>query len=76
MTAATSGVELVIFDCDGVLVDTEVLSIAVDELVLADLGWPVRRDEIIARFVGRSHEHFVKVVEEHIGRSLPKNWEE
>lgn len=34
------------------------------------------RDEIIARFVGRSHEHFVKVVEEHIGRSLPKNWEE
>lgn len=45
---------LIIFDCDGVLVDSEVLAIAVDELVLADLGWTMERDEIIARFVGRS----------------------
>ncbi len=65
---------LVIFDCDGVLVDSEVLAIAVDELVLADLGWPIGRDEIITRFVGRSDEYFAKVVEQHLGRSLPSNW--
>jgi len=65
---------LIIFDCDGVLVDSEVLAIAVDELVLADLGWSMGRDEIIARFVGRSEEHFVTVVEDHLGRSLPTDW--
>lgn len=32
---------LIIFDCDGVLVDSEVISIAVDEIVLADLGWRI-----------------------------------
>jgi len=49
---------LIIFDCDGVLVDSEALAIAVDELVLADLGWSMGRDEIIARFMGRSEEYF------------------
>lgn len=67
---------LIIFDCDGVLVDSEVISIAVDEIVLADLGWRIDRDEIIARFVGRSHDHFLTVVEEHIGYKLPDDWED
>ena len=44
---------LIIFACDGVLVDSEVISIAVDEIVLADLGWQIEQDEIIARFVVR-----------------------
>lgn len=65
---------LVIFDCDGVLVDSEVISIAVDEIVLADIGWPITQDEIIERFVGRSDRHFQKVVEEHLGRKLPDDW--
>lgn len=67
---------LIIFDCDGVLVDSEVISIAVDEIVLADLGWRIDTDEIIARFVGRSHDHFLAVVEEHIGYKLPDDWED
>lgn len=67
---------LIIFDCDGVLVDSEVISIAVDEIVLADLGWRIDTDEIIARFVGRSHDHFLAVVEEHIGYKLPDKWED
>ena len=65
---------LIIFDCDGVLVDSEALAIAVDELVLADLGWTMGRDEIIARFVGRSEEHFLSVIEDHFGRTLPTDW--
>lgn len=70
------GTGLVIFDCDGVLVDSEVLSIAVAEFILADLGWSMERDEIIARFVGRSDEHFVAVVEDYLGRNLPNDWED
>ena len=72
--AGTPG--LVIFDCDGVLVDSEVISIAVDEIVLADLGWQIGQDEIIERFVGRSHDHFLTVVEEYIGYKLPDDWED
>lgn len=52
------------------------LSIAVDELVLASLGWQIDQNEIIERFVGRSHEHFLNVVEEHIGYKLPDDWED
>ena len=65
-----------IFDCDGVLVDSEVISVKVDQLVLADLGWPISVEEIIERFVGRSHAYFLEVVEEHIGRKLPDDWED
>lgn len=72
------GVEkpLVIFDCDGVLVDSEVIAIAVDQMVLADLGWSLSLDEIIDRFVGGSHAYFVEVVEDHLGHKLPQNWED
>ncbi len=67
---------LVIFDCDGVLVDSEVISVKVDQIVLADLGWSLSVEEIIDRFVGRSHAHFLEVVEEHLGRKLSDDWEE
>jgi beta-phosphoglucomutase-like phosphatase (HAD superfamily) len=35
--------ELVIFDCDGVLVDSERIAIRVDIEVLAELGWSLTR---------------------------------
>lgn len=67
---------LVIFDCDGVLVDSEIISVKVDQLVLSDLGWPMTIEEIVERFVGRSHAYFLEVVEEHLGRKLPEDWED
>lgn len=67
---------LIIFDCDGVLVDSEIISVAVDQVVLADLGWSLSIEEIIDRFVGRSHAHFLETVEEHLGRKLPDDWED
>lgn len=67
---------LLILDCDGVLVDSEVISVKVDQLVLADLGWSISVEEIIERFVGRSHAYFLEIVEEHLGRKLPDDWED
>jgi HAD superfamily hydrolase (TIGR01509 family) len=69
-------IELVIFDCDGVLVDSETLSVEIDRRVLAELGWALSRDDIIHRFVGRTQEHFRAEVEKHLGRRLPDDWEE
>lgn len=69
-------IDLVIFDCDGVLVDSEKLSVEIDRRVLADLGWELSRAEIIERFVGRSSAHFRAAVETHLGLLLPDDWEE
>ena len=41
---------LVIFDCDGVLVDSEVLYCAIDAAVLADLGVAMAPAELTRRF--------------------------
>ncbi|WP_033348546.1 HAD family hydrolase [Kitasatospora aureofaciens] len=47
-------IELVIFDCDGVLVDSEVIAVRVVGQLTAELGWPLTEAEVIERFVGRS----------------------
>lgn len=67
--------ELVIFDCDGVLVDSERLAVRVDGVVLARVGWPMSEAEIIERFVGRPHAYMVQEIEAHTGSPLPDGWE-
>jgi HAD superfamily hydrolase (TIGR01509 family) len=72
---ATNGrPELVIFDCDGVLVDSEPISIRVDAAVLDELGMPLSEQEIIDRFVGRSPSVMRQAIEGHLGRPLPEDW--
>lgn len=62
---------LVIFDCDGVLVDSERLSIRVDKVFLDRLGWPMDEAEIVERFVGRSDADMRAEIEAHLGRPIP-----
>ncbi|HEX9993702.1 MAG TPA: HAD family hydrolase [Acidimicrobiales bacterium] len=68
--------DLVIFDCDGVLVDSERLTLRVDVEVLAGLGWPMTEEEVVERFVGRSDADMVAIIEEHLGHRLPDGWDE
>jgi HAD superfamily hydrolase (TIGR01509 family) len=67
---------LVIFDCDGVLVDSERLATRVDVEVLAGLGWVMTEQEAVERFVGLSMAQVRQRVESHLGRVLPPNWED
>ena len=69
-------ISLVIFDCDGVLVDTERIAVRIDAIVLAELGWPMSEGEIIERFMGRSDAEMTAEIEKHLGRKLPTTWEE
>ena len=69
------GFELVVFDCDGVLVDSEVIAVRVDQLVLADLGGELAQEEIVERFVGRSESHFIAVIKEELGIELCEGWD-
>jgi HAD superfamily hydrolase (TIGR01509 family) len=66
--------ELVIFDCDGVLVDSEPISVRLDVEMLAELGLTMSRDEVIERFVGRSPEVIVQAVEAELGHPPPDGW--
>ena len=66
---------LVVFDCDGVLVDSERLSIRLDAELLAQLGWPLSADEIVERWVGRTEAAMRAEIEEHLGRDIGEEWE-
>jgi HAD superfamily hydrolase (TIGR01509 family) len=68
--------ELVIFDCDGVLVDSEPISIRIDVEMFAELGMTVSEQEVIERFVGRSPEELARAVEEQLGHPPPDRWEQ
>jgi HAD superfamily hydrolase (TIGR01509 family) len=66
--------ELVIFDCDGVLVDSEPLSLRLDVKLLDRLGWPLTEAEIIERWVGRTEAAMRAEIEAHLGRSVEPEW--
>lgn len=64
--------DLIIWDCDGVLIDSERLAVRTESQILNELGWPLSEADVIERFVGRSSHYMQTVVEEHIGR--PVDW--
>lgn len=68
-------VRLVIFDCDGVLVDSERISIRVDAAAITALGWPMSEAEVVERFMGRSVKFMASEVEARLGH-LPDDWED
>ena len=65
---------LLIFDCDGVLVDSEVLACRIDAEVLSGLGVPYTAEEIARQFVGVSMKDMVARIEAERGFSLPKDF--
>jgi HAD superfamily hydrolase (TIGR01509 family) len=65
-------IELVIFDCDGVLVDSERLAVRVESALLTEMGWPLSEAEVLDRFVGRSDAHMIGEIETHFGRPVPE----
>jgi HAD superfamily hydrolase (TIGR01509 family) len=71
---ATRRFDLVIFDCDGVLVDSERLSIGLDAILLERLGWPMSESEIVERFVGRTDASMRAEIEAHLGRDIAAEW--
>ncbi|MEO1057731.1 MAG: HAD family hydrolase [Actinomycetota bacterium] len=68
--------ELVIFDCDGVLVDSERLTIDIEARVLTDMGWAITVDEIVERFMGRSDELMLKEIARRLGADAAAEFDE
>jgi HAD superfamily hydrolase (TIGR01509 family) len=72
----TEPLQLVIFDCDGVLVDSERLAVRVEAAVLAELGWPLSQAEVVERFMGRSQAFMAQAILDRLGRRLPDDWQD
>ena len=68
--------KLVIFDCDGVLVDSEPIAIRIDAIIFAEFGMPMSEEEIVDRFVGRSPSVTRAAIEEHLGHPLPEDFDD
>ena len=67
---AVNDIGLVIFDCDGVLVDSERLAIRTEAEILSSLGWQLSESEIVERFVGRSAQYMHGEIERQLRRKV------
>ncbi len=67
--------ELVIFDCDGVLVDSESISCGAIAEISTELGFPMTTRESIDFFVGTSIEFAIDFLKDKITQSIPPDFE-
>lgn len=66
----------VLFDCDGVLVDSEPIANRILAEMLTDAGLPYTAERSVERFVGRSMASCMKLIEEELGGPAPRGFAE
>ncbi len=66
--------EVVIFDCDGVLVDSEVIALAETRQALGEAGLYLSDEEVFDRFLGLSVEAIARSAEKDLGGALPASF--
>jgi len=67
-------IELAIFDCDGVLVDSERLTNTVFAGMLNELGLNVTLEDMFERFVGNSTSYCLDLIQTMLGRPVPEGF--
>jgi HAD superfamily hydrolase (TIGR01509 family) len=70
----TARIALLVFDCDGVLVDSERLTHEVLVSALAEIGLGFDVETAMARFMGNTLEGTIEIVEGELGRPLPSEF--
>ncbi len=75
MQTLNGTVDLIIFDCDGVLVDSEVISCRAHAQTLTRHGYPITADQVLDRFLGVSDREARQIIEAEIERKLPDDFE-
>jgi HAD superfamily hydrolase (TIGR01509 family) len=74
MPTAGTPPELVIFDCDGVLVDSEPVSNRVLAGAITEAGLPITAGEVSESFTAMRLDDIAAAVEKRLGRRLPEDW--
>ena len=67
--------ELIIFDCDGVLIDSEMIACRADAACLAEIGIMMSAEEILERYTGISAAAMLGDIEQRHG-CLPSDFAE
>ncbi|MHC5748601.1 MAG: HAD family hydrolase [Nostoc sp.] len=68
--------KLVIFDCDGVLVDSEPIINRIFAETLTEAGFPITYAEVTQKFIGKSLKTCLEIIEASYKKPLPKNFVE
>jgi HAD superfamily hydrolase (TIGR01509 family) len=68
-------IDLIIFDCDGVLVDSEVISCRAHAEVLTRHGYPITPAQVLTRFLGVSDREARQTIERELARTLPDDFD-
>ena len=71
----TPAPDLLIFDCDGVLVDSERISLRIQAEHLTALGLSMTLEDCVRDFLGLGMPATVEIVERRLGCPLPPSWE-
>jgi HAD superfamily hydrolase (TIGR01509 family) len=66
--------DAVLFDCDGVLVDSERITNGVLREMLGELGWKLSPAECMRIFVGKAVKDEAALIEAHTGQPLTEDW--
>ncbi len=66
--------QLIVFDCDGVLVDSEPIANRVMAEAITALGWPLDTADCMARFKGHHFDTIIAAIEDRLGRPVPADW--
>lgn len=64
----------VLFDCDGVLVDSEPITADVLATMLGELGWRLTVEEVMRLFTGKAVKDEVELIEAHTGKRIGDDW--
>ncbi|MBD2021023.1 HAD family hydrolase [Leptolyngbya sp. FACHB-36] len=68
--------DLVIFDCDGVLVDSEPIVNRIFAETLTEAGFQITYEQVTQQFMGKSLATCLAIIEETYGRRLPPTFTE
>ncbi len=66
--------DAILFDCDGVLVDSERITIGVLRKMLADMGWKMTEQECMGHFVGHLVQDQSTLIFKHTGQHIDDAW--
>jgi HAD superfamily hydrolase (TIGR01509 family) len=67
--------ELVIFDCDGVLVDSDRISLRIQAERITLLGLEMSYEDCVREFLGLGMEATLEILGQRLGRPVPEGWE-
>jgi HAD superfamily hydrolase (TIGR01509 family) len=70
----TTRFDAVLFDCDGVLVDSEPITNGVLRNMLEELGWKLTPQECMRLFLGKAVKDERALIEAHTGQPLTEDW--